>query len=79
MRHAVHEREHVHAPSPPEALRVFVELVEHHLGNGILLQLDDDVHRAVAVGAVMNVGNLGKLLSRMSSPSFVIRLVRLTW
>ena len=59
--HAVDQREHVHAPADLQ-LGVLVQLVEHNLGNGVLLQLDDDVDRAVAVGAVVHVRDLGEFL-----------------
>ena len=52
-RHAVHERQHDGAEAHLQ-LRVLVQLVEHHLRNGVLLEVDDDVD-AVAVGAVVDV------------------------
>ena len=59
-RHAVHKRQHDHAEAHLQ-LRVLVQLVEHHLRDGVLLEVDDDVD-AVAVGAVVDVADLGKLL-----------------
>ena len=58
---AVHKSKHVDAPAHLE-LRVLVQLIEHNLRNGILLQFDDDIDRAVAVGAVMHVRDFRKLL-----------------
>ena len=57
-RHAVDESEHDDAESHLQ-LRVLEQLVEHNLGNHVLLQVDDDVD-AVAVGAVVNVADLGQ-------------------
>ena len=59
-RHAVHERQHDGAEAHLQ-LRVLVQLVEHHLGYGVLLEVDDDID-AVAVGAVVDVRYLGQLL-----------------
>ena len=42
-------------------LGVLVELVEHDLGDGLALELDDEAH-AVAVGLVAQVADLGDLL-----------------
>lgn len=41
---------------------MLVQLVQHNLRNGVLLQFDDDIDRTIAVGAVMHVGDLGELL-----------------
>ena len=59
-RDAVDERQHDDAEADLQ-LGVLVELVQHHLRDGVALELDDDVD-AVAVGAVVDVADLGKLL-----------------
>ena len=59
-RRAVHQRQHDHAEAHLQ-LRVLVQLVQHHLRDGVLLEVDDDVD-AMAVGAVMDVADLGQLL-----------------
>ena len=59
-RRAVHQRQHDHAEAHLQ-LRVLVQLVQHHLRNGVLLEVDDDID-AVAVGAVVDVADLGQLL-----------------
>ena len=53
----VGQGEHVHAEGGLHG-RVLVELVEHHLGHGLALQLDDYAH-ARTVGLVAQVGDLG--------------------
>ena len=58
--HVVDERDHVHAERGLHR-RVLVELVQHDLGQGVALELDDEPH-AVAVGLVPQVGDLGDLL-----------------
>ena len=53
--------------APNERLQVGVapELVQHHVGNGVALQLDDDAH-ALAVGFVPDVGDaLDPLLAHL--------------
>ena len=59
-RHAVDERQHDDAEADLQ-LGVLVELVQHHLRDGVALELDDDVD-AVAVSAVVDVADLGQLL-----------------
>ena len=44
------------APKRRLQVRVAPQLVEHHVGNGVALQLDDDAH-AFAVGFVPDVGD----------------------
>ena len=60
LRHPVGQGQHV---DPEGGLHgaVLEELVEHHLGDGLALELDDDAH-ARAVGLVAQVGDLGDLL-----------------
>ena len=49
------------APKVDLQRREAVELVQHHVGHGVALQLDDDAH-ALAVGLVANVGDAFDLL-----------------
>ena len=77
--HAVDEREHDDAEAHLQ-LRVLIQLVEHHLRDGVLLQLDDDVD-AVAIGAVVDVRDLGKLLltnqlAELLEQALAVHLVR---
>ena len=77
--HAVDERQHDDAEAHLQ-LSVLIELVEHHLRDGILLQLDDDVD-AVAVGTVVDVRDLGKLLlanqlAELLEQALTVHLVR---
>ena len=58
--HTVDERQHDHAKTHLQ-LRVLVQLVQHDLGQRILLQVNYDVD-AMTVRSVVNVGNLGQLL-----------------
>ena len=60
LRTAAVERHHVGAERGLQG-RVAVELVEHDVGHGVALQLDDDAH-AVAVGFVAKVGDALELL-----------------
>ena len=55
-RHVVDERHHVHAEGVLER-RVLVEVVEHDLGNGVALQLDDQPDAGL-VGLVPKIGDL---------------------
>ena len=59
--HTVDERQHDHAETHLQ-LRVLVQLVQHDLGQRILLQVNYDVD-AMTVRSVVNVGNLGQLLA----------------
>ena len=59
-RHAVDQRDHVDAEGRLHR-RVLVELVEHDLGDGVALELDDQAHPAL-VGVVLDVGDPGELL-----------------
>ena len=77
--HTVDERQHDDAEAHLQ-LRVLIQLVEHHLRDGVLLQLDDDVD-AVAVGAVVDVRDLGKLLlanqlAELLKQALTVHLVR---
>ena len=58
--HAVDERDHVDAERRLHR-RVLVELVEHDLGDGVALELDDQAHPAL-VGVVLDVGDPVELL-----------------
>ena len=58
--HTIDERQHDHAETHLQ-LRVLVQLVQHDLGQRILLQVNYDVD-AMTVRSVVNVGNLGQLL-----------------
>ena len=60
LRPAAVERHHVGAEARLQR-REPVELVQHHVGHGIALQLDDDA-KTVAVGFVAQVGNAFDLL-----------------
>ena len=60
-RHAIDQGQHNDAPTDLQ-LGVLVELIEHDLGNRVLLELDDNVDRRIAVGAVVHIRNLGQLL-----------------
>ena len=60
--HAVDERQHDDAEAHLQ-LRVLIQLVEHHLRDGVLLQLDDDID-AVAVGTVVDVRRSREASSR---------------
>ena len=52
LRRAIAERQHDH-PEGGLHLGVLVELVQHDIGNGVALELDDDPH-AVLVGLVVD-------------------------
>ena len=52
---AADQRHHVAAEGGLQR-REAVELVQHHIGHGVALQLDDDAH-ALAVGLVANIGD----------------------
>ena len=60
-RRIVDQRQHIDAEARLQ-LRVFEQLVQHHLRDGVGLQVDDDVHRALAVGRVVDVADFRKLL-----------------
>ena len=60
LRHAVRQREHDRAEGRLH-LRVLVQLIEHHRGDGVALQLDHDTH-AVAIGLVAQIRNAFELL-----------------
>ena len=58
------------APKVGLQRREAVELVQHHVGHGVALQLDDDAH-AVAVGLVAQMSEMPSILfSRTSSAIF---------
>ncbi len=59
-RGAVHQGQHVAAEAHLQ-LGVLEQLVQHHLRNGVGLQIDDDVD-ALAIGGVVDVADLGQLL-----------------
>ena len=60
FRPAAVQRDHVDARSSIAA-RVALELVQHHVGHRVALQLDDDAH-AVAIGFVAQIGDALDLL-----------------
>src|SRR4029453_2311200 len=57
---AADQRDHVGAEGRLQR-REAIKLVEHHVGHGVALQLDDDAH-ALTVGLVANVGDALDLL-----------------
>ena len=59
-RGAVHQGQHVAAEAHLQ-LGVLEQLVQHHLRDGVGLQVDDDVD-ALAVGGVVDVADFGQLL-----------------
>ena len=59
-RGAVHQGQHIAAEAHLQ-LGVLEQLVQHHLRDGVGLQIDDDVD-ALAVGGVVDVADFGQLL-----------------
>ena len=59
-RHAVDDRQHVGAEAGLQ-LGVLVEVVQHHLGDGVALDLDDDAHADPVAALVFDVGDAGQL------------------
>ena len=57
---AVDDREHVRAEAGLQ-LGVLVEVVQHHLGHGIALDLDDDAHADPVAALVLDVRDAGEL------------------
>ena len=54
--HAVHQRD-VDGAERGLELRLLIEVVEHDLGHGALLEIDDDAHALLEVGLVAHVGD----------------------
>ena len=59
-RHAVDDRQHVGAEAGLQ-LGVLVEVVQHHLGDGVALELDDDAQADPVAGLVLDVGDARQL------------------
>ena len=58
--HAVDDRQHVGAEAGLQ-LGVLVEVVQHHLGHGVALELDDDAQADAVTALVLDVGDAGQL------------------
>ena len=58
--HAIDQRQHIHAETRLQ-LRRLEQLIQHNLGHGILLELNDDVD-AMTVGSVVDVADFGQFL-----------------
>ena len=61
--HAVDDRQHVGAEAGLQ-LGVLVEVVQHHLGHGVALDLDDDAHAHPVAALVLDVGDAGRACRR---------------
>ena len=59
-RHPVDDRQHVGAEAGLQ-LGVLIEVVQHHLGHGVTLDLDDDAQAHPVAGLVLDVGDAGQL------------------
>ena len=58
--------------------REAIELVQHHVGHRVALQLDDEAH-ALAVALVAHIGDALERFSRTSSAIRSISVALLTW
>ena len=58
-RHPVDDRQHVGAEAGLQ-LGVLVEVVQHHLGHRVALDLDDDAHADPVAALVLDVGDAGE-------------------
>ena len=58
--HAIDQRQHIHTETRLQ-LRRLEQLIQHNLGHGILLELNDDVD-AMTVGSVVDVADFGQFL-----------------
>lgn len=59
-RHPIDDGQHVGAEAGLQ-LGVLVEVVQHHLGDGVALELDDDAQPDPVAGLVLDVGDAGQL------------------
>ena len=62
-RHAVDDRQHVGAEAGLQ-LGVLVEVVQHHLGDRVALELDHDPHADAVAALVLDVGDAGAACRR---------------
>ena len=79
-RHPVDDRQHVGAETGLQ-LGVLVEVVQHHLGHRVALDLDDDAHADPVAALVLDVGDAGQpavadLLGDRGDEVVVVDLVR---
>ncbi len=78
--HAVDDRQHVGAEAGLQ-LGVLVEVVQHHLGHGVALELDDDAHADAVTALVLDVGDavelaVADLLGDRGDEVVVVDLIR---